>query len=157
MHEESADRTGEKIEYRDQYLGVLLEFYLIREETRGQGPMGRAKLKYWTGIVRIFEEGFPPELLRRVRYRARRAEKLGFKSIQLAMVRYAWAVALSQWETPLEARDRWIRYLAESADEGTVVSFESFEARRRVRTMLEQVERSGLWPAPARRVHLGGC
>jgi hypothetical protein len=156
MHEESVDKTVEKIEFRDQYLGVLLEFYLVREETLGQGPLGRAKLKYWTRIVRIFEEGFPPELLRRVRYRVRRAEKLGFQSIQLAMVRYSWAVALSGWETPQEARDRWIRYLAEPENDGTVVSFESFEARRRFRMMLVQVERSGLWPAPARLVHQGG-
>ncbi len=157
MTEQIVEGTEARIEHQDQYLGVLLEFYLVREETRNQGPIGRSKLKYWKRIVRIFEEGFSPKVREKVRYRVRKAEKLGLVPVQLAMVRYSWTVALSRWETPQEARDRWSRYLAEPESDGSVVSFESFEARRRFRVLHGQVKRCGLWPAAARRVHQGGC
>lgn len=157
MTEQTVEGTEAKIEYQDQYLGVLLEFYLVRDETRDMGPIGRSKLKYWMRIVRIFEEGVSPKVREKVRYRVRKAEESGLLPVQLAMVRYSWTAALCGWETPQEARDRWSRYLAEPEGDGSVVSFESFEARRRFRVFIGQIERCGLWPAAARRVHQGGC
>jgi hypothetical protein len=132
----------------NQYVAVLLELYLIRQERRHGGPMDRSLIQSWRRIVSTFETHLAPVLQRKLRYRVSRAEGLDLGPLDAALARYAWFSFLTRAETAAGVVGRWRRHLTDPVgeDHPVVVSNEVFDVRRRLRDAVRRLRESGLWP-----------
>ncbi len=135
-------------DFSNQYIGVLLELYFVQEEDRPRSPLTRSRVKYWKNFANKFEKLFPEPAQRKSRYRARRAESMGLTSIQVAMVRYAWAAHLALDERSEDVLRRWKDYLMHSfrPKRNEFVPYEYFRARRNFGERVREIREAGLWP-----------
>ncbi len=148
MQEREPQAADSIDDFSNQYIGVLLELYFVKEEDRPHSPLSRSRLRYWRNVAGKFERLFPETVQRKSRYRARRAESHGLTSVQVALVRYAWAAHLAFDESPTEVLKRWGDYLLGSFHEkgSPLVSYEYFRARRNFGERVREVRNAGLWP-----------
>lgn len=153
------------LDFEDQYISVLLEFYANKSEAPGPSPMDQQTVDYWKKVVSRFERDKPDQVRSRIRYRASRAEKMRMNPVQVALVRYAWAAYLDGGEDAFQVLERWRNYLLDdrSVLQEATVEYDIFRRRREFRAIVDSVREAGLWPwddsspPPANKLEMDPC